>query len=211
MVHPQDPLPSALPPEIFTIGHSNHPIDRFLALLSGAGVTAVADVRSVPYSRFAPQFRKPALTQALAAAGIGYVFLGEALGGRPRDPGCWRDGRADYELMAATPRFRDGLDRVLEEARRDRVALMCAEREPLDCHRALLVARRLKERGALVRHILFDGRIEDHADTERRLLALTGQDTGDLLTPAADALARAYALRGGAIAVTATEVEGRPR
>lgn len=167
-------------PEVFTIGHSNHAIETFLGLLRGAGIGAVADVRSMPYSRRHPQFRKEALQRSLAAAGIAYVFLGDALGARPSDPACYVDGRVVYDRIAATEAFRHGLERVEEGARRYRVALMCAEKEPLDCHRTLLVARHLMRRGTPIRHILADGTVEAGETTERRLIDRVGPGPADL-------------------------------
>src|SRR5262249_41428616 len=157
------------------------------------------DVRSIPYSRRWPQFGRAALERSLGEAGIAYVFLGAELGGKRDDPALLSEGRVDYDRVAATASFRAGLDRVEEAARRHRIALMCAEREPLDCHRFLLVARRLHERDVPIQHILADGTIERHEATERRLLATVGP-TEDLFSsgvPARDAIARAYALRSG--------------
>jgi len=184
-------------PAVFTIGHSNHPLATFIDLLRGAGITAVADVRSIPYSRRWPQFGRPALERSLGEAGIAYVFLGAELGGKRDDPALLSDGRVDYDRVAATASFRAGLDRVEEGARHHRSALMCAEREPLDCHRFLLVARRLQERDVPIGHILADGAIERHDATERRLVAAVGL-AGDLFSsgmPPRDAVGRAYALR----------------
>lgn len=191
------------PPVLYTIGHSNHSIAAFLALLAGAGITALADVRSAPYSRRLPQFGRDALRQAVSEAGIAYVFLGDKLGARPADPACYRDGVADYRLIAATPGFAEGIGRLLEGAARHRICLMCAEKEPLDCHRTILVARALRARGARIRHILADGSLEEADAADRRLLAATGLDTGDLFAPAADPVERAYASRGQAIAFRA--------
>ena len=115
-----------------------------MTLVQDAGVTAIADVRSVPFSRRFPWFSGPALAARLQGADIAYLPFGDALGGRPRDPALYCEGVADYEKMAATPQFRAGLDRVAEATGRFRVCLMCAEREPLDCHRCLLVARALE-------------------------------------------------------------------
>jgi uncharacterized protein (DUF488 family) len=182
---------------VFTIGHSTHPADRFLALLAGAGVTAVADIRSVPFTRHTPQFNGPALKMALNAAGIAYSFLGDLLGARPMDRSCYRDGVAAYDLIAATGAFQKGLRRVIEGADRYRIALMCAEKDPLDCHRTILVARALAGKGAVIRHILADGAIEDHAATEKRLLKLTRQETLDFFE---DPLDKAYRIRGEQIA-----------
>src|SRR3984893_695783 len=159
--------------DLLTIGHSNLPAERFMTLVQDAGVTAIADVRSVPFSRRFPWFSGPKLAATLQGAEIAYLPFGDALGGRPSDPALYCDGVADYEKMAATAQFRAGLDRLGEAMGRFRLCLMCAEREPLDCHRCLLVARALAERGLTIGHILHDGTVEPHAATEQRLLALT--------------------------------------
>lgn len=185
--------------DLLTIGHSNLSADRFMALLTSAGVTAVADVRSIPFSRWCPWFSAKALAQRLAGEGIAYIALGEQLGGRPRDPKLYRNGVADYEAMAARPEFVAGLERVVDEIARHRVCLLCAEREPLDCHRCLLVGRALAERGLRLGHIRADGTIEPHAETEDRLLALAG-DEADLFRGRAERLAHAYRRRAQAVA-----------
>ena len=155
---------------VFTIGHSNHPLDGFLALLLQHGVTALADVRSVPHSRRHPHFNRKALAAALETRGIDYVFLGGELGGRPRDPALYEHGRVSYERVMRTEPFRAGIGRVLRGAARQSIALMCAEREPLDCHRTLLVAMALDLWGLEIRHIHADGRVERHADAMDRLV-----------------------------------------
>jgi uncharacterized protein (DUF488 family) len=186
--------------DLFSIGHSNVPAGRFLAMLQDAGVNAIADVRSVPFSRFFPWFSQKALAALLKDAGIVYDLTGDTLGGRPRDENLYRDGVADYEAMAMQPEFRRSLDRLNDSAARWRICLLCAEREPLDCHRCLLVARRLAERGLIVGHILHDGTIEPHAATEQRLLALEG-DVCDLFDARQhERLAAAYRHRARAVA-----------
>jgi len=183
--------------DLLTIGHSNLAADRFMALLKNAGVSAVADVRSVPFSRWCPWFSAKQLAQRLAEEGMTYIQLGDALGGRPRDPKLYRDGVADYEAMATREEFAAGLGRVVDASERQRVCLLCAEREPLDCHRWLLVGRALVERGLAVGHIRADGTIETHAATEERLLAIGG---ADLFRDRAQNLAHAYRRRARAIA-----------
>jgi uncharacterized protein (DUF488 family) len=183
--------------DLLTIGHSNLAADRFMALLTSAGVTAVADVRSVPFSRWCPWFSGKALAQRLAGEGIAYLALGDSLGGRPRDPKLYRSGVADYEAMAARPEFVAGVKRVVDEIARHRVCLLCAEREPLDCHRCLLVGRALAERGLTLGHVRADGTIEPHAATEDRLLTLVGDD---LFRDRAERLAHAYRRRAQAVA-----------
>ena len=187
---------------LFTIGHSNHPIARFLALLQQHAIAALADVRSVPYSRRHPQFSRGPLAQSLAAAGIDYLFLGDELGARPKDPACFVDGEVDYDRIAARPGFAAGLARVRAEAGARKVALMCAEREPLDCHRVMLVCRHLRGIGEAggdlaIAHILADGALEPHEALERRLVEGLGLAPPPLLAETAwpGAIAEAYARR----------------
>ena len=194
-------MPAAF--DLFTIGHSNHPIERFLELVRGADVTAIADVRSIPASRRYHWFNAARLKARLEAEGIAYVPLGDALGGRPREARLYRDGVADYAAMACTQEFRAGLDRVGEGARRYRVCLMCAEREPLDCHRCLLVAPALAARGFAIGHILADGSIEPHEKTEDRLLAMAGGPP-DLFADRGGRVADAYRRRAGTAAFRRT-------
>ena len=176
---------------IKTIGHSNHPIGRFVDLLKTGGVEAVVDVRSTPYSRRFPQFGRERLTQSLSAAGILYRYEGTALGGKPKDG-------AGYEALAARPEFEAALDRLIASSADATLCLMCAEKEPLDCHRTVLVARRLAERGMEIEHLLADGNRRPHAVLEEELLAASGEGTPDLFTTAEDRarrLARAWRQR----------------
>lgn len=168
------------PREILTIGHSNHPIERFLELLRRNGVTAVADVRSSPFSRYNPQFGKEELQQALKEVGIAYIFLGKELGGRSPDKACYEDGRVQYDRVARTATFREGIERVRKGAGEYRIALMCAEKEPLECHRTLLVARALDKAGERVGHIHADGHVEPHAQAMQRLLDVVGLPREDM-------------------------------
>lgn len=159
---------------LYTIGHSNHALERFLELLGAHRIDAVADVRSQPYSRFNPQFRKAPLAHALGEAGLRYVFLGRELGARPDDPAVYVDGRVSYRRLAATARFRRGIGRLCTGAQRFRVAVMCAEKDPADCHRTILVGRALVRGGVEVRHILADGTVESQSGTLRRLAQRLG-------------------------------------
>jgi uncharacterized protein (DUF488 family) len=194
--------------DLFSIGHSNSPADRFVGMLRAAAMDAVADVRSTPASRRFPWFSGKNLAARLEQEGMLYVAFGDALGGRPRDSALYRDGVADYEAMAKQSEFAAGLERLLAVASRRRLCLMCAEREPLDCHRCLLVARALAGRGLSVGHILHDGTIEPHAVTEERLLA--GDRTGDdlFVTGQGERLAAAYRRRARAVAYRAPSSKG---
>ena len=163
---------------IFTVGHSNHSLEHFVQLLAGAEITAIADVRSKPHSRWSPQFNKDALASSLGKNGVAYVFLGRELGGRPGNPALLRNGKPDYDAMSRTETFRAGIERILEGAKTHRVAMMCAERDPLDCHRFLLIARHLVSRAIPVAHILASGEVEAQDKTEGRFRARN--PTGDL-------------------------------
>lgn len=186
--------------ELLTIGHSTHPIDAFIALLKQHGVTALADVRSHPYSRHFPQYSKDAIKDALAQAKIAYVFLGKELGARSENPACYRQGKAQYELLAKEPQFAVGLDRLRSGMDRFRIALMCAEKDPLDCHRAVLVARKVYASGVPVQHIHADGRLEEHAEMEARMLNLLKMSDADMFRSREEILVDAYRIRGEQIA-----------
>jgi uncharacterized protein (DUF488 family) len=177
---------------IWTVGHSTHSYERFLSLLKKAGITAIADVRTVPHSRHLPHFNRDHLKQELKVDGIAYSFLGGELGGRPKGSHFYCNGVADYERMAIAPDFISGLDRVIEGARKFRVALMCSEHDPLDCHRCLLVGRALGQRNLSVEHIYSDGRIASNTEIEQRLLTLSGAQDSDLFLPPDQQLAVAY-------------------
>jgi uncharacterized protein (DUF488 family) len=190
--------------DLFSIGHSNIAAERFVGMLQSAGVDAVADVRSPPFSRRFPWFSGKSLAPRLQQEGMLYEPFGDTLGGRPPAADLYRDGVADYEAMAKRDGFRIGLDRLIFLAARRRVCLMCAEREPLDCHRCLLVARALAERGLAVGHILHDGSVEPHAVTQERLLTMSGVDDDLFVTGQNERLAAAYRRRAGAVAYRQT-------
>ena len=169
-VEPTNPANSidSHPGELWSIGHSNHPIERFLALLRQHAIATLADVRTAPYSRYSPQFNRDELALSLRDAGIAYVFLGRELGGKPEDSALrGPDGLPDYDAIEATPLYQDGLARLTSLARDRRVAFMCSEGDPAHCHREKLVARGLRRHGWAVHHILPDGAIQA---TEQRSL-----------------------------------------
>lgn len=179
---------------LFTIGHSTHDFDQFLALLKQHEIEVVADVRSQPYSRF-PWFSRPALEKTLKEAGIRYVFLGLELGARRDERECYIGPRADYELIARTPAFEAGMERLRTGVEGYRIALMCSEREPLDCHRTVLVCRYAKE-FAEICHIHADGHLEGHEDAEIRMMSRYTSAEGDLFRSRIELLNEAYKRRG---------------
>jgi uncharacterized protein (DUF488 family) len=188
---------------VYTIGHSNHTIGRFIEMLKSASITAIGDVRSVPYSGRFPQFNKNDLSHQLQLNGIKYVFLGDQLGARSKDPNCYIDRRADYSLIASTQEFKNGLQRAKEGARTFNIALMCAERDPLDCHRTILVSRHLLKENVDIFHILGNGSIEPNSATEIKLLMKMKMETGELFGERKtneEAICEAYDRRGKEIA-----------
>jgi len=191
--------------EILTIGHSSQPYESFLEKLVGAGVTAVADVRSSPFSRQCPQFSRDTLRAELRADGIEYVFLGAELGGRPAAPDLYTNGIADYEKMARSNNFARGLDRVAQGAAKFKLALMCSEQDPLDCHRCLLVGRALAARGVAVRHILPDNATITQDEIETELFKKSNLTADDLFEPRESRLAAAYRQRAMRVAYEEAE------
>ena len=186
--------------KMLTIGHSTLPLGVFLTMLQKAGVTAVADVRSSPFSRRMPHFSRDELRAALKECRIKYVFLGKELGGRPRASTLYCDGIANYEKMAVEPDFLEGIDRVISGAKEHSVALMCSEHNPLDCHRCLLVGRALSERHIPLGHILNNGKIVDQRDIDEKLLTLSDSATDDMFATRQERLANAYRLRARNVA-----------
>ena len=195
---------------VLTVGHSNHTLSDFLALLQRHGVVVLTDVRTAPSSRYTPHFNHHALRDALEANNIDYVFLGGELGGRPDDRSCYDEtGRVLYERVAATDAFDDGIRAVTYLAEQGCVALMCSEKEPLDCHRTLLVARALTDRGVPVQHILADGALENH-DSAMDRLVMEDRREGDLgLYPEGDMFRTRDAIVADAIARRASKVAYR--
>ena len=195
---------------VLTIGHSNHALDAFMQLLRRHDVTSVADVRSTPYSRFNPHFRREPLSSALKEHRIGYMFLGRELGARSTDPSCYDKGRVQYSRLARTELFREGLARLAEEAEHERVAVMCAEKEPLQCHRTLLVARHLVDREIGVTHILSTGELEPHEATMERLLVSVKLPREDLLYSKRELIEQALALQEARIAYVDRKFAAEP-
>ena len=185
---------------IYTIGHSNLEPDQFLALLARAKIEIVADVRSVPQSARFPQFSQAVLEDILREGKIDYVFLGEELGGWPDDPAAYHDdGRVNYPARRKSYAFKSGLDQLLKLAQEKNVAVLCAEEDPLDCHRFLMISPELAAAGAPPMHLRKDGRVETQEAAEDRLLAahgFAGVAANTLFPQArAEALEKAYELQ----------------
>jgi len=161
---------------VFTIGHSNRAFSDWLGVLTAHEIELVADVRSYPASRYAPQFNRKFLASALDANGIDYVFMGTELGGRPKEAEYYdAEGRVLYPKLALSQRFRDGLERLEARLRLSRVVIMCSEENPVSCHRRLLVGRALEERGIETLHLRADGSAQAEGDLEAPAGVSAGQ------------------------------------
>ena len=163
----------------------------------------MTDVRSNPYSRLYPQFNRETLKRKLQQNNIGYVFLGKELGARSEQPECYINGKINFELLARQPLFILGLNRVIKGLEQYRIALMCSEKDPLNCHRTILVARQLHERGISVKHILYDGRVETHEELEKRLLISMKMESLNLFRSEREIIVDAYETWGEQIAYVA--------
>jgi uncharacterized protein (DUF488 family) len=190
----------AAPQQISSIGHSTHSFEKLLGLLKAHNVGAVCDVRSAPYSRMNPQFNRENFAEQLRENGIAYIYLGMELGGRTEDPACYEGKRVRYDWLAQKNVFQNGLQRVVEASTTYRLCLLCAEKEPLECHRTLLVSRYLVEMGLDVQHILADGTLESHGRVMERLLEQLKLPSHDLFRTHEDVIQNAYRAQERAIA-----------
>ncbi len=174
--------------ELFTIGHSNHPIEEFIGLLEGKQITRLVDVRSAPYSKYNFQFNKESLEHALKLHKISYVYEGKNLGGRPTDPTCYRSGslpnpdadylhEVDYKTVMQRPWFQNGLAQLLELAEKEVTVVMCSEEDPSHCHRHHLIARYILDNFPewTVQHIRGDGNLNNAASIHTSVDPLKGE------------------------------------
>jgi len=191
--------------ELYTIGHSNHQIERFIDLLKMHAITAICDVRSQPYSRHNPQFNREVLQPQLKANNIAYVYLGSELGARSNDTSCYSNGKVQFNCLSQTSVFKEGIKRVKGGMDSHRVALICAEKDPLMCHRTILICRYLRNEGVLIKHILADGSIETNAELEERLMKQLKIPQDDLFMDHEQLVNRAYDMQSDKIAYVAEE------
>lgn len=161
---------------LFSVGHSNHSFEDFTPLLMRHGVTMLVDVRSSPFSRYATDFNRDALENNLARVGIAYTFLGDQLGGRPTGTSCYTGGKVDYRLVARTPAFKEGMAQLTNLAESHVCAVMCSEKDPLNCHRFALVCREVVRAGLDCWHIMSDGKAESHAMVVERMMSQLNVD-----------------------------------
>jgi len=186
--------------KLFTIGYSNHSIETFISILKKYGINVIVDVRSTPFSSFKPEFNKDTLNIDLKKGGIKYLFLGNECGARFDEPSCYRNGKADYKLIAQHKKFQNGLKRINDGSENFTIALMCAEKDPINCHRMILICRNLKNFGLPIYHILDLDNIESQKEAESRLLRLFKLNQLDMFESENDQLEKAYNMQGEKIA-----------
>jgi uncharacterized protein (DUF488 family) len=178
--------------KLFTIGYASFSIKDFVSTLQQHRINALVDVRSAPYSKYNPEFKKDNLHKVLADNNSSYIFLGKYVGARIEDPACYIDGKLNYGLLNKTKNYQTGINRILNGMKDYRIALMCAEKDPAHCHRTFLVCRTLRSYPIKILHILEDGSLEEHPDTEERLLKLHGLDQEDIFRSEKDRVNEVY-------------------
>ena len=156
---------------VYTIGHSNRPVSHLLNRLTRHGITTIVDIRSVPFSQWTPQYNQPSLKDVLFSEKIEYRWLGDSLGGMPKDVNLYTRGRPDYDKIRNTADYQSALVDVVDLARqKDKlVALMCAEKDPVRCHRRNLVGSDLLQWEANLWHILDSGQVISEDGLRRKL------------------------------------------
>lgn len=194
---------------IYTIGHSTHELDHFVSLLSLHQIARIVDVRSMPYSRWQPQYNRDSLAAELKRNNLDYQFMGAELGARSDDKSCYDNGKVVYSRLAAAAPFQAAIHNLKDGGSNRRVALMCAEQEPLECHRTILVARALEAAGTSVLHIRSDGHLETHRDAMLRLLKLLKLPEIDLFHTTEEIIEDAYQRQERRIAYTDDDMVSR--
>ena len=178
--------------KLFTIGYASFSIKDFVSTLQQHKINALVDVRSAPCSKYKPEFKKDSLNNFLVDNNISYIFLGKYVGARVEDPTCYIDGKLNYGLLKKTKNYQTGINRILNGMKDYRIALMCAEKDPVNCHRTFLICRTLRSYPIKILHILEDGSLEDHTDTEGRLLKLHDLDQEDIFRTAKERVEEVY-------------------
>lgn len=192
---------------LFTIGYSDLKIDDFISILKKHRIDAIADVRSNPFSKYNPEFNINDLKKSLKNNGIKYVFLGEEFGARRSEVECYRNGKVSYGLVPETQSFKKGINRLLTGIEKMRVSLMCAEKDPINCHRFVLICHHLRTQIDDIKHII-NGEIEDNVQTEKRLLSKYKLVNLELFRPDNEILEDAYNRQAEKIAYVAENASG---
>lgn len=165
---------------IFTIGHSSHDITDFINLLLANKIELVIDVRSAPYSKIYPHFNRNPFEAFLTKNSIKYIFLGDSVGGRSNDIKDYLNGRVMYKKIAEKEEYTSSINMIISTSSKHKTVLMCSEKEPLECHRTLLISRSIEMLKVKILHIHRDGQIESHDEAIQRLLKIWKLDSPNL-------------------------------
>lgn len=179
----------------YTLGHSTHSLDNFIQLLNRNDITAIADVRSNPYSNYTPQFNMEKIQKELLGKNFRYVFLGDELGGKLHPHTSSITPSDYYENLTTNDKFISGIERLFKGVDRYKIAIMCTEKDPLMCHRFVLISRFLESRNVTIMHIFDDGNLENQKDTVMRMLKEHNLANSDLFLNKDDLIHKAYQLR----------------
>ena len=186
---------------LYTIGYAAFDsIEAFIKALKINNIEVIADVRSIPKSSYRPEFSKDYLQKRLKDNSIKYVFLGDNCGARIDDPACYVNGQVNYDKIKETTTFKQGLERILNGLNKYAISLLCAEKDPIFCHRDILVCRNLKPYDVNIQHVISEKKIELNLMTESRLLKYLKLDTDDFFMSYEDRLNLAYDKQGNKIA-----------
>ncbi len=154
--------------KIYTIGHSNHELLKFLKLLHDNQVQLVVDVRSSPYSRYVPHFNRENLKDSLKECHIEYIFLGDKIGGKPKDQRYYDGGQVNYDLIAQSAPYKEGILQLMEHSSQQTLALLCSEEDPYQCHRHNLITPTLLEKSFRIKHIRGNGKVEKISELRKK-------------------------------------------
>jgi uncharacterized protein (DUF488 family) len=185
---------------LYTIGYSTHTLETFVSILKKNQITAVVDVRSSPYSQYKAEFNREPLKTYLQGNNISYVFLGNYCGARVEDSSCYVDGKVDFNLVSKTHTFKEGISRIIKGIENYNVVLMCAEKDPITCHRFVLVSRNLLPSVSIIKHIISENTVENHKESEQRMLKLHKLNHAELFRSDSQILNDAYERQGKKIA-----------
>ncbi|GKX66882.1 DUF488 family protein [Inconstantimicrobium mannanitabidum] len=168
---------------IFTIGHSNYPIDYFISLLKINKINCVVDVRSTPYSKYTPQYNREEVKKLLNIKGITYIHMGEEFGARREKKELYsKEGYLDFEKTRKDSIFLSGVDRIINGCKKGyNIALMCTEKDPFDCHRCIMVGKGLEDNGFEVDHIMQGNKHIKQKEIERKLLDKYFKDRNQIM------------------------------
>lgn len=190
---------------IYTIGYAPHTLESFVDVLKRHHIEVVADVRSSPYSQFKADFNRENFAEFLKGRDIRYLFFGDVWGARLTNRNCYVNGQVDFILASKTESFAEGMVRIKKGIEDFNIALMCAEKDPITCHRGIWLSRQLKLSEVDVQHILADGELEAHSASEVRLLKKHKLNHPDLFQTEAQRIERAYQLQAEKVAFSQEE------